>query len=69
MLHISSKNIKRQIRHPHLERYRLKLKDALRQPGIPAEQRQSIKERLDRLGKPRDYANEVVPPGALPNDG
>jgi len=69
MLHISSKDIKEKTRLPHLERYRKKLKESLRQPGLSAEQRRQIQEQLAQLKEGRDYANEVAPPGALPNDG
>lgn len=43
------------IRNHHLQEYRRKLLEQLASPGLPESQKKAIRERLSRLGKPKQY--------------
>jgi hypothetical protein len=53
---LTAEDIPMKVRRPHLNRYKSQLRDALNHPGLTAEQRVSIKEKLANLGKTKPYA-------------
>lgn len=66
MRHIRQQDIDPKLRRPHLKRLRTELTTVLQSPGLPAEQRRLLHERLTRLGKPKIYrADNPHPAGAV----
>lgn len=66
MKHLAQNMISIELRAPYLKRQQKKLKEALRRPGISAEERKFLLQLLDGLGKPKEYLEDAVPPpGAI----
>jgi len=66
MKHLAQNMISIELRAPYLKRQEKRLKEALRRPGIRAEERTLLLQLLDRLGKPKEYLeDESPPPGAI----
>ena len=63
---ISRRDIALATRRAADQKYRKQLKAALQNPSLSAEQRQDLRERLQRIGKERVYdADSAPPPGAI----
>lgn len=66
---IQSKKIKTKTRHPHLEKWRKSLRQALLNPALSEQQREAVKRRLEEISKGKDYCCEGEPlPSAIPSD-
>ena len=66
MKHLSQQMLGTELRKPYLQRYRRQIQDALRRPGVSAEERQNYQLILDHLGEPKVYSVTDTPtPGAL----
>ena len=63
---LSAESIPMAKRKGHIERYRSQLRDALLNPALTEEQRNAIKDRLRRLGKPRVYGVAAEEPPTTP---
>lgn len=66
---IQAKHIKAKKRHPHLEKWRKSLRQALLNPALSEMQRDAVKRRLEEINKGKDYCCEGEPlPSAIPSD-
>ena len=66
MKHLAQNMISIELRAPYLKRREKQIKEALRRPGISAEERKLLLQFLDMLGKPKEYSEgEEPPPGAI----
>lgn len=67
---IKSDKIKPKTRHPHLEKWRKSLRQALLNPALSETQREAVKRRLEEINKGKDYCCEdrVILPSAIPSD-
>ena len=66
MPYLSQSDIPENVRVPHLEQYRERLKRDLQSPVLTSEQRVQIKKLLQQAGQPVDYSTRETPVGALP---
>ena len=63
---ISQSDIDENIRLPHLDLYRQKLRQELLNPGLNSEQVLRIREKLENAGKQKEYKKDSPPlPGAI----
>ena len=66
MKHLAQSMMSVELRAPYLKRRERRLKEALRRPGIRAEERKFLLQALDQLGKPKEYLEDEKPlPGAI----